>query len=482
MKSVLPVLISSLLSAFLAIAIYKYLENPEQIIIERPVATYTNLNGEDQQDLFLGKNSENFTTSSPTDFIVASKRVTPAVVNIKALESSGFDWWNSSSFGVSSGSGVIISPDGFIVTNNHVVQNGEKFEVTLFNHREYEAKLIGTDPSTDLALLKIKEKNLPFLKSGNSDSLQVGEWVLAVGNPFNLESTVTAGIVSAKGRNIDILEGDYSIESFIQTDAAVNPGNSGGALVNTNGELVGINTAIITRSGRYEGYSFAIPSDLVQKVIRDIRDYGEVQRGLLGVRIGEVTSQRAKQLGLPSVEGIFVSNLTSGGGAAEAGIKKGDVIIGINEIKVRTIPELQEQIGRFRPGDSIRIKYIRNGKEHKAIVTLKDKYNSTVFKVARETNEILNGLGFELRNLTKDEIQRLRIRGVYVRSVDIGSTIGKTEMDSGYIITKINDHRVSSLNDVAEELKKSKSREGKVLLEGFYENYPGEYYYTFMIN
>ncbi len=482
MKSAIPVLFSSLLSAFLAIAIYKYLEKPEQVIIERPLATYTNFNEEDHQDLIFGKIPGNFTPSAPTDFIVASKRVTPAVVNIKALESSGFDWWNSNSLGVSSGSGVIISPDGFIVTNNHVVENGEKFEVTLFNHREYEAKLIGTDPSTDLALLKIKEKNLPFLKSGNSDSLKVGEWVLAVGNPFNLESTVTAGIVSAKGRNIDILEGDYTIESFIQTDAAVNPGNSGGALVNTSGELVGINTAIITRSGRYEGYSFAIPSDLVQKVIRDIRDYGEVQRGLLGVRIGPVTSQRAKQLDLPSVEGIFVSNVTSGGGAAEAGIKKGDVIIGINDIKVSSIPELQEQVGRFRPGDSIRIKYIRNGKEHKAIVTLKDKYNSTVFKVARETHEILNGLGFELRNLTKDEIQRLRMHGVYVKSVDIGSTIGKTEMDSGYIITKINDHRVSSLTDVADELKKSKSKEGKILLEGFYENYPGEYYYTFTIN
>ncbi|RMF32504.1 MAG: PDZ domain-containing protein, partial [Bacteroidetes bacterium] len=339
-------------------------------------------------------------------------------------------------------SGVLVSPDGYIVTNNHVVEEGDRFQITLNDHREFEATLIGTDPTTDLALLKIEGENLPFLLFGNSDSLQVGEWVLAVGNPFNLESTVTAGIVSAKARNIQILEGDYSIESFIQTDAAVNPGNSGGALVNTNGELVGINTAIITRSGRYEGYSFAIPANLAQKVIRDLRDYGEVQRGLLGVRISPVDNHRAKELGLSKVEGVYISHVTKGGGAEAAGLRRGDVIIGINGVKVTTMPELQEQIGRYRPGNTILVEYIRRGKIFRTSVVLRDKNNSTVFQVNNDADNLLTRLGFEVRNLTHEETRALGTNGVYVVSVDLGSTIERTEMDPGYIITKVNDQPV----------------------------------------
>ena len=269
MKNVGLILFTSLLSAFLAIALYKYFEEPQKVIVrENAAAVYTNYT----DDLLSDKSGGNFASAAPTSFSNAARRVTPAVVNIKTAGEE-YSFWNSSNFNGSSGSGVIISPDGYIVTNNHVIEEGKSFEVTLNDQRKLKAKMIGSDPSTDLALLKIRADDIPFLKFGNSDSILVGEWVLAVGNPFNLESTVTAGIVSAKGRSIDILTDNYSVESFIQTDAAVNPGNSGGALVNTNGQLIGINTAIITRSGRYEGYSFAIPSNLVKKVVRDIKEY-----------------------------------------------------------------------------------------------------------------------------------------------------------------------------------------------------------------
>lgn len=482
MKNYFPIILSSFLSALFAIAIYRFFEEPK-VIIQDSLASpiYTAL---DDEGRFSGNKQRNFISSAPTNFIAAAKSVTPAVVNIKAVESAGFDWWSSGGFGSSSGSGVIISPDGYIITNNHVIEDGDKFNITLNDNREFEAKLIGTDPTTDLAVLKVSQKNLPFLEFGNSDSLHVGEWVLAVGNPFNLESTVTAGIVSAKGRDIQILEGDYSIESFIQTDAAVNPGNSGGALVNTNGELVGINTAIITRSGRYEGYSFAVPVNLAQKVIRDIRDFGEVQRGLLGVRIGPVTNQRAKQLGLPSIEGVYISQVTKNGGAYDAGMEDDDVIVGVNGIKISSIPELQEQVGRLRPGNTIQVDYIRNGKKYKTAVTLRDQNNSIAAKnplknKVADRESILQHLGFELRDLSQDEKRRLRVVGVYVKSIDIGSTIEETQMDPGFIITKINDSKVANIDEVKDKLDNLKG--SKVYLEGFYENYRGEYYYTFVI-
>ncbi|MFT4758639.1 MAG: serine protease Do [Paraglaciecola sp.] len=479
MKKFLPILASSFLSAILAIFIYKCLEGPQKVIIKDNTAAAQY--AKSMEDPHSGALQRQFLSSSPTDFISAAEMVTPAVVNIKAVEDSNFEWWGGGSFGASSGSGVIISPDGYIITNNHVIEDGNRYDVTLNNNQEYQAKLVGTDPTTDLALLKIiSDKTLPYLILGNSDSLRVGEWVLAVGNPFNLSSTVTAGIVSAKGRNIDILEGEYSIESFIQTDAAVNPGNSGGALVNTNGELVGINTAIITRSGRYEGYSFAVPSNLAQKVIRDIRDYGEVQRGLLGVRINPVDSEKAKELGLPSIEGVYISNVTANGGAFDAGIRSGDVVIGINGLKISNIPTLQEQVGRYRPGNTIAVEYIRNSKKYTTNVTLRDKDNGlTLTKVAGKVGakELLSRIGMELRDLSKDELRRLRVNGVYVESVDIGSLIEKTEMDPGYIITKVNDSQVSNIEDFVDELNGSDGK--KILLEGFYENYPGEYYYTF---
>ncbi|MCL4145104.1 UNVERIFIED_CONTAM: hypothetical protein GTU68_058172, partial [Idotea baltica] len=272
---------TSCLSAVLAIGLYKYIEEPREIIVRESLpSSQVNL----EEYLFNRKPGNTTAAVAPTNFTTASKLATPAVVYITTKQVVDYDIFGGPSYGNSSGSGVIISPSGYIVTNNHVIENGESLFVTLNDNREYPAKVIGTDPTTDLALLKIDETDLPFIPFGDSDVLEIGQWVLAIGNPFRLQSTVTAGIVSAKARNINILQQEnYNIEAFIQTDAAVNPGNSGGALVNTDGELIGINTAIITYSGQYEGYSFAVPSSLAQKVVRDLQEFGSVQRGILGV-------------------------------------------------------------------------------------------------------------------------------------------------------------------------------------------------------
>lgn len=294
----------------------------------------------------------------PEDFVETANIVTQAVVNITVNGRSSVE-------PSSGGSGVIISQDGYIITNNHVIDGGGKVEVSLYNKRIYKAKVVGKDPYTDLALLKIDATGLKPLSYANSDNVQVGEWVLAVGNPFNLTSTVTAGIVSAKGRNINILQGMYSIESFIQTDAVVNPGNSGGALVNMKGELVGINAAIMSETGAYEGYSFAIPSNLVQKIMMDLKEFGMAQRALLGVRIKDVDNEIAADFDLGNVEGVLIRTVDPGSGAEEAGLQMNDIIIGVNGVKTASVPELQEQIARFRPGDSVALDIIRNGRRIK---------------------------------------------------------------------------------------------------------------------
>lgn len=476
MKQYIAIAVSSLLSAVLAVVIYRMFDKPQQVIIREPsAATYTTLGQDPLSDIPL----RTFLSSAPTDFIASAESVTSAVVNIKTIQSgNSFDFWGSSSYGTSSGSGVVISADGYIVTNNHVVEGGAKIGVTLSDKREFEAQLIGTDPSTDLALVKVDAQALPHIRFGNSDSLRVGEWVLAVGNPFNLESTVTAGIVSAKGRSIDILEGQDRIESFIQTDAAVNPGNSGGALVNTNGELIGINTAIITRSGRYEGYSFAVPSNLVRKVIKDLRDYGIVQRGMLGVFIDNMTSDRAKELGLDAIEGIYVTRVSPGSGADDAGLRKGDVIVGINGTKTKTVPEMQEQVGRYRPGNTISVEFIRSGKKESAKVTLKNKSNNTTL-IASSEEDLLKNLGVELQDLTEEDVERIGNRGVRVLSIYRGSKIERTNMEPGFIITKVGEKKVKNIQDFIKVIKETK---GKVMLEGVYEDYPGEYYYAFALD
>lgn len=476
MKQYLAIGISSLLSALLAVAAYRYFEPKRDILIRETVpALYTNFD-----DMKVSKQRE-FLSSAPTDFIAAAEAVVPAVVNIKTRQGGGrYELWGGSpASSTASGSGVIISDDGYIVTNNHVIEGSDFIEVTLSDKREFQAELIGVDPSTDLALIRIEGSQLPALAFGNSDSLRIGEWVLAIGNPFNLESTVTSGIVSAKGRSIDILEGQDRIESFIQTDAAVNPGNSGGALVNTNGELIGINTAIITRSGRYEGYSFAVPINLVRKVVRDLREYGMVQRGILGVFIDEVTNELARQIGLPSVEGVYINRVTPGSGAHDAGLMKGDVIVGINGTKTKTLPAMQEQIGRFRPGNAIKVEIIREGKHQEIQVVLKNKSNSTAL-MASKNEDLLLELGFELRELSKAEQRRLGLSGgLKVISIYRGSIIERTNMDIGFIITEVDGRPVATLDELIGQLGKASS---KVMLEGVYEGYRGEYYYAFPLD
>jgi len=476
MKNISLLFVVSILSSVLSVAGYKYFEEPKVIIRESSPAMLTNYT-EPAEELLSSRKQRTFLSSSPTNFTAAAESVTPAVVNIKASQGGDFDFWGGS-YGGSSGSGVIISPDGYIVTNNHVIEEGKALEVTLNDNRKFMAKLVGTDPSTDLALIKIKARNLPHLILGNSDSIRVGEWVLAVGNPFNLESTVTAGIVSAKGRSIDILDDVYRIESFIQTDAAVNPGNSGGALVNTNGELVGINTAIITRSGRYEGYSFAIPSNLAKKVIRDLKDYGVVQRAILGVSIDRVTDELAKQLDLESVAGIYIRRVNPGSGAQEAGLKEGDVIVSINNAATRSIPELQEQVARFRPGNTVKVEYFRNGKRYDTNVTLKNMSGTTslVGSSNPDQNSFLRDLGFELRDLTSSEARKLGVKGAKVISIYRGSKIERTNMDPDFIITKVNDEKVENMANVIDALEKNS---GKIMLEGIYEGYPDVWYYAF---
>jgi len=307
----------------------------------------------------------------PQDFVSTANLVTSAVANITVRSSSAIE-------GYSGGSGVIISHDGYIITNNHVVASGGNVQVTLTNKRIYTAVVVGTDPTTDLALLKIDESDLPAIQYANSDDINVGEWVLAIGNPFNLSSTVTAGIISAKGRNINILPGMYSIESFIQTDAVVNPGNSGGALVNIAGELVGINSAIMSESGGYEGYSFAIPSNLVKKVVNDLKEFGKVHRAVLGITILDVNNEIATDLGLKAVEGVFVRDVAKASSADRAGLLVNDVIISVNGTKTKTGPELQEQIASYRPGDAINLEVIR---ENKVL-----KLKNVVLKQKEDTN------------------------------------------------------------------------------------------------
>ena len=323
------------------------------------------------------------TSFAPVDFTEAAERSVEAVVHVKTKyyqQQQYVDPFYQFFFGrpqqsqqpsaMASGSGVILSDDGYIVTNNHVIEGARDIEVVLNDKRTYAAQLIGRDPNTDLALLKIEATNLPVITIGNSDDLKVGEWVLAVGNPFNLTSTVTAGIVSAKARSINILQADMKIESFIQTDAAVNPGNSGGALVNTKGELVGINTAIASQTGSYAGYAFAIPTAIMQKVVGDLRQFGSVQRALLGIRMMDINQEVKDHFGLESMEGVYVAEVVSGTAADKAGMKSGDVIVQVDGRSINSSNQLQEQIGRKNPGDQIVVLVRRGGRSLTLEVTL----------------------------------------------------------------------------------------------------------------
>ncbi|MFK8056121.1 MAG: trypsin-like peptidase domain-containing protein [Saprospiraceae bacterium] len=476
MASFLRTALLCVISALLAVGVWQYLEGEKPARNDGNNARLTAFEG---PFFKLPKGRTVDPATLYPNFVNASSKVTPAVVNIKSLSGGGLNdiWSRERSIDASSGSGVIISSDGYIVTNNHVVEGGTEIEVTLDDRREYEAELIGRDPSTDLALVKIEAQGLPFVSFGNSDSLFVGEWVLAVGNPFDLRSTVTAGIVSAKGRSIDILDDRYSIESFIQTDAAVNPGNSGGALVNSGGELMGINTAIITRSGRYEGYSFAVPSSLAEKVIDDLKEFGTVQRALLGIDFENVDAKDVASLGLPTNDGVLIREINPNSGAADAGLEPGDVIIRIEDAPIRDIPALKENIGRFRPGATVRITYFRDSRLSTVRVTLKNAIND-VSLVTQEHQSFMREIGFELRDLSEDEISRMPSQGAKVISIYLGSKVDRTRMDPDYIITKVNRERVKTVDDLVRIITATRKGED-VLLEGYYESFNGEYYYAF---
>ncbi len=425
-----------------------------------------------------------------TDFTKAAEEVVHAVVHIKSTKMPDQQTRNfygnpffDQFFGgqgysqqprIGMGSGVIITKDGYIVTNNHVIKESDELEVTLNDNRTFNAKVIGTDEATDLALLKIEAEDLPIVKMGDSDKLKVGEWVLAVGNPFQLNSTVTAGIVSAKARNVG-MSGNMGIESYIQTDAAVNPGNSGGALVNTKGELVGINTALISETGNYAGCSFAVPSSIVAKVVSDIKQYGNVQRAILGVRISDINEALAKEKNLTTKEGVYIGVVEERGAAMDAGLEEGDVIVGINGVKIKNTGVLQEQISRYRPGDKITVEYIRDGKSNKKEITLRNYKGNT---------EIIKGTGIEIlgaafKELSDSERREYGLRsGVQVDGIKDGK-FREAGIRNGFIILRINDNSVSSAKDVEkiyDNIMKRQSAEKVMFIAGIYPNGKTGYY------
>lgn len=434
----------------------------------------------------------NFTTPAPRsvtstganvvqapDFIDASAHATPAVVHIKSY----FDRQQEDPFGglfgdqfhgrsgqaQASGSGVIISSDGYITTNNHVIRKADKVEVILNDKRSYVAEVVGLDPTTDLALLKIDAPNLSHLAFGNSDDVVIGEWVLAVGNPFNLTSTVTAGIVSAKGRSLNLLDEEFAIESFIQTDAAVNPGNSGGALINTDGLLVGINTAIASETGSFSGYSFAVPANIVRKVMEDLREYGEVQRGIIGVQIQNINAQFAEEQDLNTLNGAYVGGIIPGGAAEAAGIRPGDIIVSVNSTLVNSASELQEAIGTYRPGNEVSLRIVRDKKEMLLDVVLRNREGNTELGMRREDKEeeavavVPQALGADLEQLTYKEKNDLGLDGgVKVVQIEEGA-LAEAGIEEGFIITRINKQYVETPGEVEDLMK---GVDGGILIEG----------------
>lgn len=420
---------------------------------------------------------------SGPDFTTAAEKTVHGVVHIKSefsMRTGGYDDFfapfrdffgypygggNNTYSGF--GSGVIITHDGYIVTNNHVVEGASNISVTLNDHREFEASIIGTDPTTDLALLKIDSDDTPFISFGNSDNVKIGEWVLAVGNPFNLTSTVTAGIVSAKARNINILGTPGAIESFIQTDAAVNMGNSGGALVNMNGELVGVNAAIASNTGSYAGYSFAIPVNIVKKVVDDMLNYGQVQRAYMGVTIREVDSKLVREKDLDVLNGVYVESVTDNGGAKDSGIEAGDVIVSIDNHPVRTNSELLEVIGQHNPGDIVQVIVHRNGGEKNYQVELRNQQGNT--SVEKKGDDFyLEDLGATLIQVPSEDKKNLNLDSG-LKVIDLGDgMLKKGGVQTGFIILKINGVKISSRQDVEYALQNIRS--GVIRIEGVYPN------------
>ena len=401
------------------------------------------------------------------DFTYAAESAVDAVVYVKVTvkdvtrtaPSSIFDFF----FGyegtpqererVGSGSGVIIRPDGYIVTNNHVIDGASKIEVTLNNNKTFEAQLIGTDPATDVALIKIDARGLPVVPFGDSDNLRLGEWVIAIGSPYDLRSTITAGIVSAKGRSMPNYDGEFKIESFIQTDAAVNPGNSGGALVDKAGNLVGINTAIVSQTGSYTGYSFAIPSNIVRKIVSDLIDFGSVRRAMLGVTMRPMDDKLAKELKLSSPNGVYIVEVLKGSAADEAGIKEGDVIVAVDSVEVRNASAVQEQVNRFHPGDKTTVTVLRDGKEKVLDVTFK---GTAAENGSVDEDGAVAFYGARIKEAPKETLEKLGIdHGVEIVSVGPGK-IMDAGVSEGFVMMFVNDQPVSKPQDVMNIIGKSK--------------------------
>lgn len=438
MKKIVSIILFSALGGALTLGMYKLFFEKPQLVIEELDTTKLSM---------LPINSFEATVASMenTDFTVAAEKTLNSVVHVKntsykTLRNPRAEFFYGQGSGakqysqVGTGSGVVISSDGYIITNNHVVKNATEIEVTLNNKKNYKATLIGTDATSDIALLKVDATDLPYITFGDSNSIKVGEWVLAVGNPYNLTSTVTAGIISAKGRD---LEGNRGVDSFIQTDAAVNPGNSGGALVNTRGELVGINTAISSRTGSFIGYSFAVPSNIAKKVVEDLMEFGNVQKAILGVRGGELNSRVADKLDIIETEGFYISEVTNGSGAQQAGLKKDDIIIKLDNVKIATYADLTGYISTKRPNDKVKVAFLRNEEEKMLYVTLTKNEVTTI-----------SSIGLELKNLDKSNLKKLNLsNGVEITAIS-NKELLYYGVKSGYIITAINNKKVFSVDNV----------------------------------
>jgi Do/DeqQ family serine protease len=437
------------------------------------------------------------------DFTAAATSATPTVVHIKTKIKGGtVSSRNSNPFGdlfgeddpfykffggprsmtlpdqQASGSGVIISQDGYIVTNNHVIDGASEINVTLSNRKSYKATVIGADPNTDLAVIKINDNNLPYMIYGNSDDVKLGQWVMAVGYPLTLDVTVTAGIISAKSRSIGINRSDRAIESYLQTDAAVNPGNSGGALINTNGELIGINSAIASPTGSYAGYSYAIPVNIVKKAVNDLIKFGAVQRAYIGITYApdDLTEEQKKANGIKDGPGIFVTGVATDGAAKGAGLQKGDFITKINDVDINSGPQLQEQVARYKPGDKVNITYVRNGKENTVELTLKNKSGN--YEVVKNVSAFDN-LGADLVTVDKPTAQKNDISGgVQVKKIGNG-LLKNTRIQEGFIITSVDGQDINNLDDLKTTLNNS---HGTVKLEGVYPGYDGTYGYPLSLD
>ena len=431
----------------------------------------------------LGTQFTSYQAEQYPDLTYAAENAVKAVVNIEAVQQvemprrRGYDPFLEF-FGIpqgydegpqfreqrAGGSGVIISADGYVVTNNHVVDGASKLRVKLNDGRSFDAKLIGKDSATDLALLKIEASDLPTLAFGSSDALRLGEWVLAIGSPFDLQSTITAGIVSAKARQLDVIPSEFRIESFIQTDAAVNPGNSGGALVNTRGELVGINTVIKTMTGSYVGYSFAVPETIVRKVVVDLKEYGVVQRALLGLAFRPIDQnfidQMGEETGIEELGGVYVASVSEGGAASQAGIRKGDVILSVDGVELNEAATLQEQIGKHRPNDKVKLMIKRSGSMKQIEVTLRNKAGKTEL-LTRDDVDVMEVLGGKFATADERLCRRLEIRGgVEVLAIKANGILSKARVRPGFVITHINDKSVRSLSDMQRMTDKVRSIDG----------------------